>query len=216
MRMRKVIGYLMALAMVVALGACGDDVVEGDDTQNDAVENAENGGEDNQGENNQSAPIGPEDCGEDELYNPNLGECVEVGNGDDNQEDPDANDPDENNQDPSQECEDDEVWDDEEGQCVPRVPAECGPGHLIGTACRPDGGNLGGAQVLLEGVDLDGNRVQYEADELEARLFQHELDHLNGVLMFDRMEAGQRREAVAAYRRMSESPERAPRRLRLS
>ncbi len=71
-------------------------------------------------------------------------------------------------------------------------------------------------QVLLEGVDLDGNRVQYEADELEARLFQHELDHLNGVLMFDRMEADQRREAVAAYRRMSESPERAPRRLRLS
>lgn len=71
-------------------------------------------------------------------------------------------------------------------------------------------------QVLLEGVDLDGNRVQYEADELEARLFQHELDHLNGVLMFDRMEADQRREAVAAYRRMAESPERAPRRLRLS
>lgn len=71
-------------------------------------------------------------------------------------------------------------------------------------------------QVLLEGVDLDGNRVQYEADELEARLFQHELDHLNGVLMFDRMEADQRREAVAAYRRMVESPERAPRRLRLS
>ena len=71
-------------------------------------------------------------------------------------------------------------------------------------------------QVLLEGVDLDGNAVQYEADELEARLFQHELDHLNGVLMFDRMEVDQRREAVAAYRRIAESPERAPRRLRLS
>ncbi len=71
-------------------------------------------------------------------------------------------------------------------------------------------------QVLLEGVDLDGNPIQYEADELEARLFQHELDHLNGVLMFDRMEADQRHDAIAAYRRMSESEDRAPRRLRLS
>jgi len=69
-------------------------------------------------------------------------------------------------------------------------------------------------QVLLEGVDLDGNPVQYEADELEARLFQHELDHLNGVLMFDRMDADQRRAAIAEYRRLSEPGQRS--RLRLS
>jgi peptide deformylase len=72
-------------------------------------------------------------------------------------------------------------------------------------------------QVLLRGVDLEGNTVEYEADELEARLFQHELDHLHGVLMFDRMTAEQRTEAMAEYRRISESGVRTPpRRLKLT
>ncbi len=61
-------------------------------------------------------------------------------------------------------------------------------------------------QVHLRGVDVDGNPVEWEADELEARMFQHELDHLNGVLMFDRMTAEQRREAMAEYRRLQEAP----------
>ncbi len=52
-------------------------------------------------------------------------------------------------------------------------------------------------EILLAGWDLDGNEIEIEADDLMARLFQHELDHLNGVLMFDRMEADQRREALA-------------------
>jgi peptide deformylase len=71
-------------------------------------------------------------------------------------------------------------------------------------------------QVLMRGLDIDGNTVEIEADELAARLFQHELDHLNGVLMFDRMEADQRKEAMAEYRRIVEAAE-APvkRRLRL-
>jgi peptide deformylase len=60
--------------------------------------------------------------------------------------------------------------------------------------------------VLLRGVDVDGNPVEWEADELEARMFQHELDHLNGVLMFDRMTADQRRDAMAEYRRLQEAP----------
>jgi peptide deformylase len=74
-------------------------------------------------------------------------------------------------------------------------------------------------QVLLRGIDVDGNPVEWEADELEARMFQHELDHLNGVLMFDRMTAEQRREAMAEYRQLQEAPVRegapARRRLRL-
>jgi len=73
-------------------------------------------------------------------------------------------------------------------------------------------------QVLLRGVDVDGNPVEWEADELEARMFQHELDHLHGVLMFDRMTPEQRREAMAEWRRLQESPAPAPaprRRLRL-
>jgi peptide deformylase len=53
--------------------------------------------------------------------------------------------------------------------------------------------------VLMTGVDLNGNEISIEADELEARLFQHELDHLNGVLMFDRMQPEQRKQAMAQY-----------------
>ena len=72
--------------------------------------------------------------------------------------------------------------------------------------------------VLVRGVDLDGNVGEWEADEIEARMFQHELDHLHGILMFDRMTPDQRREAMAEYRRLQESPATGPaprRRLRL-
>ena len=61
-------------------------------------------------------------------------------------------------------------------------------------------------QVHVRGLDLDGNTVEWEADELEARMFQHELDHLNGVLMFDRMTAEQRKAALAEYDRLRELP----------
>jgi peptide deformylase len=59
-------------------------------------------------------------------------------------------------------------------------------------------------QVLVRGVSLDGEIIEIEADELEARMFQHEIDHLNGVLMFDRLEGDQRKEAMREYRRLEE------------
>ena len=58
--------------------------------------------------------------------------------------------------------------------------------------------------VLMKGIDMSGNEISLEADELEARLFQHELDHLNGVLMFDRMQPEQRKQAIAEYKKLSE------------
>ncbi len=58
--------------------------------------------------------------------------------------------------------------------------------------------------VLVRGVNLEGEIVEIEADELEARMFQHEIDHLQGVLMFDRMTAEQRKEALTEYRRLEE------------
>lgn len=58
--------------------------------------------------------------------------------------------------------------------------------------------------VLMKGIDMNGNEIALEADELEARLFQHELDHLNGVLMFDRMQPEQRKQAIAEYKKLSE------------
>ena len=53
---------------------------------------------------------------------------------------------------------------------------------------------------------LDSLRSEFsEADELEARMYQHELDHLHGVLMFDRMQPDQRKEALAEFRRLNEA-----------
>ena len=80
--------------------------------------------------------------------------------------------------------------------------------HLYVEMVRPK-------EVLLSGWDLDGNEVEIEADELLARLFQHELDHLQGVLMFDRMTPEQRRDAMAEYRRLQETPAPASLRRRL-
>lgn len=56
--------------------------------------------------------------------------------------------------------------------------------------------------VLMRGIDTEGNVVEREADELEARMYQHELDHLHGVLMFDRMQPEQRKQALAEYKRI--------------
>lgn len=67
--------------------------------------------------------------------------------------------------------------------------------------------------VLVRGVSLDGEIIEIESDELEARMFQHEIDHLNGVLMFDRLEGDQRRDAIIEYRRVErETAEEAARR----
>jgi peptide deformylase len=59
-------------------------------------------------------------------------------------------------------------------------------------------------KVLVRGVSISGELIEIEADELEARMFQHEIDHLNGVLMFDRLEGDQRKEALSEYRRLEE------------
>ncbi|MGP0031330.1 MAG: peptide deformylase [Acidimicrobiales bacterium] len=54
--------------------------------------------------------------------------------------------------------------------------------------------------VHLVGRDLDGNEISLEAVELEGRVFQHELDHLDGVLLVDRLNEDQRREALKILR----------------
>lgn len=62
-------------------------------------------------------------------------------------------------------------------------------------------------QVLVRGWTVDGDEIEIEADELMGRVFQHEIDHLNGVLMFERMTADQRKEAMAEWRRLQENPQ---------
>lgn len=54
--------------------------------------------------------------------------------------------------------------------------------------------------VHLTGWDLDGNEVSIEATEYEARVFQHEVDHLDGVLLVQRLDPDQRKEALRVLR----------------
>ena len=55
-------------------------------------------------------------------------------------------------------------------------------------------------EVHLRGFDLEGRDIDIEADELLARCFQHEMDHLNGVLIVERLDAEDRREAMRILR----------------
>jgi peptide deformylase len=55
-------------------------------------------------------------------------------------------------------------------------------------------------QVRLIGTDLDGNDIDIDADELLARCFQHEIDHLEGVLLVERLDEEQRKDAMRILR----------------
>jgi peptide deformylase len=57
-------------------------------------------------------------------------------------------------------------------------------------------------QVHLHGWDLDGNEVDLEADEYLARVFQHEMDHLDGILLLERLDEDQKKEAKRAVREL--------------
>jgi peptide deformylase len=50
-------------------------------------------------------------------------------------------------------------------------------------------------EVHLTGYDLHGEEVSIEADEYLARVLQHEVDHLDGVLLVERLDEDQRRDA---------------------
>lgn len=54
--------------------------------------------------------------------------------------------------------------------------------------------------VRLEGRDPQGGELSLELSDLGARVAQHELDHLDGVLILDRTNDEDRREALAVLR----------------
>jgi peptide deformylase len=54
--------------------------------------------------------------------------------------------------------------------------------------------------LRVAGADERGSPVTIEASGLEARVLQHEMDHLDGVLMLDRANKAQRREALRTWR----------------
>jgi peptide deformylase len=55
-------------------------------------------------------------------------------------------------------------------------------------------------EVHLDGLDLDGREISLDATELLARVFQHECDHLDGVLLLERLDKRQRKQAMKALR----------------
>ena len=55
-------------------------------------------------------------------------------------------------------------------------------------------------RVVLEGRDANGDPVRHELEGYTARVVQHELDHLDGVLIIDRTDDEQRKEALRILR----------------
>ena len=55
-------------------------------------------------------------------------------------------------------------------------------------------------EVHLVGRDLQGNEISIEGDELLGRVLQHELDHLDGILLLERLEKDQRKQAMRVLR----------------
>jgi len=55
-------------------------------------------------------------------------------------------------------------------------------------------------QVRVSGRDASGDAVDLDVEGFEARVIQHEIDHLDGILIFDRAEDQERREALRELR----------------
>ncbi len=55
-------------------------------------------------------------------------------------------------------------------------------------------------RVRVAGRDASGDAVDLDVEGFEARVIQHEIDHLDGILIFDRAEDLERREALRELR----------------
>jgi len=69
--------------------------------------------------------------------------------------------------------------------------------------------------VLVEGLDLDGNEIQLEGTELLGRVLQHEIDHLDGVLLIERLDPDQYKQAMKTLRSQALTPDQEQARRRL-
>jgi peptide deformylase len=55
-------------------------------------------------------------------------------------------------------------------------------------------------RVRVSGRDVSGDAVDMDVEGFEARVIQHEIDHLDGILIFDRAEDQERRDALRELR----------------
>jgi peptide deformylase len=62
--------------------------------------------------------------------------------------------------------------------------------------------------VRVAAKDEQGEPILIEASGLEARVLQHEMDHLDGVLILDRIDREQRKEAMRILREGPDGPAR--------
>ncbi len=69
------------------------------------------------------------------------------------------------------------------------------------------------ARVHLIGWDLAGRELSLEGEDLLARVFQHETDHLDGILLIERLDRAQKKQALRTLRNrtIGQSLEREPR-----
>jgi peptide deformylase len=56
------------------------------------------------------------------------------------------------------------------------------------------------AEVQLAARDLEGQEISMYATDLLARVFQHEVDHLDGILLLERLDKRQRKQAMRTLR----------------
>ena len=57
------------------------------------------------------------------------------------------------------------------------------------------GTTLRSSDVRVRAYDLDGKEIKVRGKNLLAQVLEHEIDHLNGVLLFERLIGGMRRES---------------------
>ena len=86
---------------------------------------------------------------------------------------------------------------------TPPSPATTGEWELrrgLPVGARPPLADPAPRPGPAHGFDVDGKPITVEGDELMGRMFQHEVDHLDGILLLERLDPVQRKEAMKALR----------------
>jgi len=88
--------------------------------------------------------------------------------------------------------------------CNPRVVWESEEREVMGEGCLSIGEVVVDVErpvaVRISAQDLEGQPVEIAPEGFAARVLQHEIDHLDGILILDRTDPEQRKEALRALR----------------
>jgi peptide deformylase len=88
--------------------------------------------------------------------------------------------------------------------CNPRIVWESEEREVLGEGCLSIGEVVVDVErpvaVRISAQDLAGESVELAPEGFAARVIQHEIDHLDGILILDRTDPEQRKEALRALR----------------